>query len=63
MIGGYGLTKRQEAIRQRRLKQPMEELKRKADKAWNRKSNLWTQEEIDAADKRAEELANTLIWE
>lgn len=47
---------RKERIREFRLRQPQEELDRKADKARER-SNLWTQEELDAADKKATALA------
>jgi hypothetical protein len=32
------------------------ELERKAAKAWMRKGKLWTQEEIDAADREAQQL-------
>jgi hypothetical protein len=39
-----------------RRKQPIEELKRKADKAIC-KSNLWTQEELDLAKVEAAEMA------
>ena len=45
-------AERLERIRQFRLKQPQAELDRKADKARDR-AKLWTQEEIDAADKEA----------
>jgi hypothetical protein len=32
------------------------ELERKADKAWMRRGKLWTQEELDAADREADRL-------
>lgn len=47
-------AEREERIRQYRLKQPQAELDRKADKARER-ANLWTQEELDAADRQARE--------
>lgn len=34
-------------------RQSDEELERKADKAWERRGKLWTQEELDAADRVA----------
>src|SRR5690242_6402047 len=34
-------------------RQPDEELNRKACKAWMRRGKLWTQEEMDAADRKA----------
>lgn len=51
---------RENRIREFRLKQSQEELDRKADKARER-SNLWTQEELDAADKKAAEWAKYFI--
>lgn len=48
------MKEREEKIRQYRLKQPLAELERKADKSRDR-ANIWTQEEIDAADKEARE--------
>ncbi len=50
------MKEREEKIRQCRLKQPIEELRRKADKSVER-SNVWTQEELDCADAEAKELA------
>jgi hypothetical protein len=47
---------RQSIIDCHRKVQPLAELKRKADKAWRRKSNLWTQEELDEAEVRAREM-------
>ena len=38
-------------------RQTDEELERKADKACMRRGKLWTQEELDAADREAEKLA------
>lgn len=52
-------AEREERIRQFRLKQSQAELDRKAAKAVER-SNLWTQEELDAADKEAETLSQFL---
>jgi len=46
---------RAERIREARLHQPIEELKRKADKSRER-ANLYSQEEIDLADAEAREL-------
>jgi hypothetical protein len=46
---------RQMVIELYRQDQPIEELRRKAEKARCR-SNLWTQEELDLADKEAAEL-------
>lgn len=42
-----------------RLRQPLEELDRKARKA--RRKDIWTQEEIDAAMKEAEETCRILF--
>ena len=44
-----------------RLLQPLEELQRKANKA-KRRQDIWTQEEIDAAKKEAEEMRRILGW-
>jgi hypothetical protein len=52
-------AERQERIRQYRIKQPQAELDRKASKAVER-ANIWTQEELDAADKEAEDLCRSL---
>lgn len=38
-------------------KQSDEELERKAEKAWMRKGKLYTQEELDAADRSASRLS------
>jgi hypothetical protein len=43
-----------EALRAARLKRPLAELKRKADKAAQR--GLWTQEDMDHADAAAADL-------
>lgn len=48
-------TPRSDKIRAARLKQPKAELERKADKARSR-SNIWAQEELDAASVEAEEM-------
>lgn len=48
-------AEREACIRDFRLRQPQHELDRKAAKAKER-ANLWTQEELDAADKEAERL-------
>jgi hypothetical protein len=45
-----------------RLDQPIEELRRKAEKA-RCKSNLWTQEELDLADAEASELHRQIHWD
>ena len=42
--------------------QTTEELKRKADKAYERKGKLWTREELDYCERRAEELSKVLNW-
>ena len=42
-------------------KQPTDELKRKAGKSRER-ANIWTQEELDYAARRGEELARSLKW-
>lgn len=47
---------RAEQIRAKRLKQPIEELQRKAQKSAER-ARLWTQEELDAADAEARKIA------
>lgn len=52
-----GSAAREEKIMQARLRQPLPELDRKARKACTR-SNVWTQEEIDAAKTWAKEAAN-----
>jgi hypothetical protein len=44
-------------IREARLCQSQSELDRKAEKAAERKGKLWTQEELDSADKEAREFA------
>jgi hypothetical protein len=50
---------RENRIKEFRLRQPQEELDRKAAKAMER-AGLWTQEELDAADREAEELYQAL---
>jgi hypothetical protein len=45
-----------------RLDQPIEELRRKAEKA-RRRDNIWTQEELDWADAEASELHRQIHWE
>ena len=40
--------------------QSTEELKRKADKARERKAKLWTREELDYCERRAKELYKAL---
>ncbi|WP_316176202.1 hypothetical protein [Bradyrhizobium sp. SZCCHNRI1073] len=37
------------------------ELERKADKAWMRRGKLWTQEELDAADREATNLHDAIF--
>lgn len=53
------MTERQSRIREARLRQPIEELERKALKACNR-ANLWTAEELDFAAARGRALADAL---
>lgn len=57
-------AEREEKIRQYRLKQPRALLEQKANKARDR-ANLWSQEELDAADAEAKEIAASLkdLWE
>lgn len=50
---------RADAIRQFRLRQPIEELKRKSDKA--RCRGLYTQEQLDLAERMGKEIADALI--
>ena len=46
-----------------RKKQPVEELRRKAQKAKGRHSkNFWIQEEIDLADAEAREICQRMGW-
>ncbi len=40
--------------------QSTEELRRKAERA---RGKLWSQEELDYAERRGEEIAKALIWE
>lgn len=49
-------AERREKIRRARLAQPLNELRRKANIACNR-ANIWSQEELDAANAEAAELA------
>jgi hypothetical protein len=42
--------------------QSTEELRRKAIKAICHKTKLWTQEEIDLAEREAEEISQILKW-
>ena len=57
------MNKRQLELHQRLVaRQSDEELKRKADKAVCYKSKLWTQEELDEADRKAERLYVSLNW-
>jgi hypothetical protein len=55
------MNERAERIRQFRLKQPRAELERKAKKAVER-SNLYTQEELDAADAQARDICAAIKW-
>ena len=50
---------REERITEMRLKQPLEELERKARKAVMR-SQIWSQEELDFARARGRQLAESL---
>jgi hypothetical protein len=50
------MREREERIAEFRRKQPIEELRRKANLATDR-FNLWSQEELDLADAEARELA------
>ena len=52
-------AEREEKIREFRLKQPLDELERKADKARER-SKLWSQEELDAATAQARDFTKWL---
>jgi hypothetical protein len=45
-----------------RLRQPIEELRRKANKAARKRSKLWTQEEIDLARAEAIAISVLLGW-
>ena len=49
-------------IKESRIKQPISELKRKAEKARER-ANIWTVEELDYADARARELLAKIKWD
>jgi hypothetical protein len=55
-IGACVSAEREARIREYRLRQPRAELERKAAKAADR-AKLWTQEEFDAADAEARDLA------
>ena len=46
-------------IREAREQQPVSELKRKADKA-QRRQNIWTQEDMDWAKAKADEMSSWL---
>lgn len=48
------VVRRNDLIRERRLAQPLEELRRKQKKA--RRRGIWTQEDIDYAEMEAEEM-------
>jgi hypothetical protein len=52
---------RRMVIELHRQSQPIEELRRKAEKA-RCKSNIWTQEELDLADVEADELHRAIHW-
>lgn len=52
---------RRNRIEQARQAQPIAELQRKADKA--RSKGYWTQEDLDYANARAEELISGIEWE
>jgi hypothetical protein len=55
------MREREEKIRQARLRQPIEELARKAATARGRHTNqYWSQEELDLADAEAKDLFNYL---
>ncbi len=56
------MIEREERIRQFRLRQPIEELRRKSDKSRDR-ANLYTQEELDYAGAKAKELFKSLGWD
>jgi hypothetical protein len=43
-------------------RQSDEELERKAEKAWMRRGKLWTQEELDAADREAQRIYDAIHW-
>ena len=53
------MKEREERIREYRLRQPQNELDRKARKSRER-ANLYTQEEMDAADAKAKEMWEAL---
>jgi hypothetical protein len=53
---------RRQRIAEARLRQPIEELDRKAAKAATR-ARLWTQEELDCADVRARALWKSFGWD
>lgn len=52
-------AEREARIREYRLRQPITELQRKADKSRDR-ARLWTQEELDASEVEAAELCRFL---
>ena len=56
------MQSRADKIKERRLRQPIEELERKADKSHER-ANIWTQEEIDLCNAKARDLSARLNWE
>jgi len=49
-------------IEEYRLRQPISELERKAQKAICLKTKLWTQEEIDLARVKARKIRELLKW-
>lgn len=56
-----GLT-REQYLGSLRREQPIEELRRKANKAIRLKGDLWTQEELDLAAAEAEIIIKKLSW-
>ena len=55
------MWEREKKIREYRLKQPLEELKRKRDKSVER-ANIWSQEELDYASAKARKMAEATKW-
>ncbi|KKL25214.1 hypothetical protein LCGC14_2407550 [marine sediment metagenome] len=55
------MKSRKDKIKEYRLHQPLEELKRKARKARER-ANLWTVEELDYAQAQAREIRKIIHW-
>jgi hypothetical protein len=56
------MREREEAIREKRQRQPYAELERKASKAW-RRQQIWTVEELDFAKAKGARLSAALKWE